>query len=72
MTMQEMQEHISMCTVLLGFLKISHILSALVKILFSLFSFLTFCSLSKNEISDEEVCAFAGALQVNQSLQKLE
>ena len=33
---------------------------------------LTFCSLSKNEITDEGVCALAGALQVNQSLQELE
>ena len=34
------------------------------------FCFLTLCSLSKNEISDEGMCALAGALQVNQSLQE--
>ena len=33
---------------------------------------LTFCSLSNNEIENEGVCELARALQVNQSLQKLE
>ena len=33
--------------------------------------FLTFCSLSYNQISDEGACKFAGALQMNQSLQEL-
>ena len=33
--------------------------------------FLTFCSLSYNQISDEGACEFARALQVNQSLQEL-
>ena len=39
---------------------------------FSFCCSLTFCSLSKNEIEDKGVCALAGALQVNQSLQQLE
>ena len=34
--------------------------------------FLTFCSLSENKITGEGACEFAGALQVNQSLQQLE
>ena len=33
---------------------------------------LTFCSLSRNQISDEGACKLAGALQINQNLQKLE
>ena len=33
---------------------------------------LTFCSLSKDEITDERVCALVRKLQVNQSQQKLE
>ena len=33
--------------------------------------FLTFCSLSSNQISDEGACELVGALQVNQSLQEL-
>ena len=39
---------------------------------FSLFLVLTFCSLSKDEITDERVCTLARELQVNQSHQKLE
>ena len=34
--------------------------------------FLTFCSLSKNEIKADGARELAGALQVNQSLQQLE
>ena len=33
---------------------------------------LTFCSLSKDEITDERVCTLVRELQVNQSHQKLE
>ena len=33
---------------------------------------LTFCSLSKDEMTDELVCALVRELQVNQSHQKLE
>ena len=35
-------------------------------------SLLMFCSLSKDEITDEHVCALVRELQVNQSHQKLE
>jgi len=35
-------------------------------------SSLTFCSLSKNQISDEGACELAAVLQVNRSLQELE